>query len=499
MKLDIGCGHSKKEGFFGIDCRPLEGVDLVCDCNLPIPLPDNCADEINADDFLEHINNDKRIHIMNEIWRLLKPNGIFNSSTPSTDGRGAFQDPTHYCYSDDTEVLTDNGWKLIKDVVLNEYVITINPETMLAEYQPVIQLNNYDYNGKMINFKTKSVDLCVTPNHKMLFRVSGNVSSYRFKEAKDFLGKSNKSYVFNQKVMLLKEPDIVDVIEIPDLYDGYGNKWRIKYPATPLMKLIGWYVAEGSTAVIVNKDNSRYNQYRVDINQSPLVNPEKYEIIKNVVLDLGLTPVMTKKSIAFSEKGLAIYLKTLGKQHERFIPVLFKNQNKLLLKELLDAALMGDGTNNGTTSFTYASISRTLANDISEIAQKCGYRATQLIEKRNYYKKILSEKAYFCKDIYLVIISKNTNLYSRFIETNYKGKVYCLGVNKYHTLFVRRKGRAVWSGNSQWNQNSFWYYTSDFHRNLSGITAKFDIIQLETTAKDANEVCHVLAVLKAVK
>jgi predicted SAM-dependent methyltransferase len=98
MKIDLGCGRKKKSGWFGIDCQYFDGVDLVCDCNEVIPLDDNVASEVNASDFLEHINNDKRIHIMTEIWRILKPNGLFYSFTPSTDGRGAFQDPTHYSF-----------------------------------------------------------------------------------------------------------------------------------------------------------------------------------------------------------------------------------------------------------------------------------------------------------------------------------------------------------------------------------------------------------------
>jgi predicted SAM-dependent methyltransferase len=98
MKIDLGCGSRKKEGMFGIDCQGFGCVDLVCNCNEIIPLDSNCASEIHANDFLEHINNDKRIHIMNEIWRLLKSGGIFYSFTPSTDGRGAFQDPTHFSF-----------------------------------------------------------------------------------------------------------------------------------------------------------------------------------------------------------------------------------------------------------------------------------------------------------------------------------------------------------------------------------------------------------------
>jgi len=98
IKIDLGCGKNKREGFFGVDIKEYPGVDLVCDCNNAIPLPSNWADEIHANDFLEHLNNDKRIHIMLEVWRILKPNGIFYSYTPSTDGRGAFQDPTHYSF-----------------------------------------------------------------------------------------------------------------------------------------------------------------------------------------------------------------------------------------------------------------------------------------------------------------------------------------------------------------------------------------------------------------
>jgi hypothetical protein len=98
MKIDLGCGRNKKEGCFGIDIQNFDGVDLVCDCNQRIPLDDSIADEIHADDFLEHLQNDKRIHIISEIWRILKPDGKFYSYTPSTDGRGAYQDPTHYSF-----------------------------------------------------------------------------------------------------------------------------------------------------------------------------------------------------------------------------------------------------------------------------------------------------------------------------------------------------------------------------------------------------------------
>jgi predicted SAM-dependent methyltransferase len=99
MRIDLGCGRDKHKGFFGIDAQALPGVDLVCNCEQRIPLSDNCAKEILAINFIEHVHNDKRIHIMNEIWRLLANKGTVHILVPdATAGQGAFMDPTHYSF-----------------------------------------------------------------------------------------------------------------------------------------------------------------------------------------------------------------------------------------------------------------------------------------------------------------------------------------------------------------------------------------------------------------
>lgn len=53
---------------------------------------------IRAVDFLEHIHASEVVHLMNEIHRVLKPGGWLLTRTPSTDGRGAWQDPTHVSF-----------------------------------------------------------------------------------------------------------------------------------------------------------------------------------------------------------------------------------------------------------------------------------------------------------------------------------------------------------------------------------------------------------------
>jgi len=108
--LDLGCGLTPKNPFnakntFGIDIRSaaserIKNADLAIE---GIPFEDSKFDYITAYDFLEHIprvvySPARRfpfVELMNEIYRSLKPGGIFLSHTPIYPFPESFQDPTH--------------------------------------------------------------------------------------------------------------------------------------------------------------------------------------------------------------------------------------------------------------------------------------------------------------------------------------------------------------------------------------------------------------------
>lgn len=94
--LDLGAAHNRPPGYLGVDQYSGEGVDIVATLPDRLPLEDNSCGVIRAHDFLEHVVD--KIALINEIYRLLAPGGLLLSMTPSTDGRGAFQDPTHVAY-----------------------------------------------------------------------------------------------------------------------------------------------------------------------------------------------------------------------------------------------------------------------------------------------------------------------------------------------------------------------------------------------------------------
>jgi glycosyltransferase involved in cell wall biosynthesis len=96
LALDMGAAHNKAPGYLGLDQYDGPGVDIVGDVTQGIDLPDSSVGVIRAVDFLEHIPD--KIAIFNELYRLLAHGGILLSLTPSTDGRGAWQDPTHVAF-----------------------------------------------------------------------------------------------------------------------------------------------------------------------------------------------------------------------------------------------------------------------------------------------------------------------------------------------------------------------------------------------------------------
>lgn len=93
LKVDIGGGIDGRIGYLTID---QEGADITCDLNDGIPLEDNSVGVINASHVLEHLKDPFKI--MSEIYRVLTDGGWVMIEVPSTDGRGAWQDPTHVSY-----------------------------------------------------------------------------------------------------------------------------------------------------------------------------------------------------------------------------------------------------------------------------------------------------------------------------------------------------------------------------------------------------------------
>jgi len=114
--------------------------------------------------------------------------------------------PPYWCYSDDTEVLTKDGWKLIKYTEIGESVLTLNPITKKIYYEIVTDKIVDTYNGKMVSFKSRDIDLLVTPNHKMYVQ---NYDGTPIRERKPFIKKENLKSSFLKEAIDVKKSDLL--------------------------------------------------------------------------------------------------------------------------------------------------------------------------------------------------------------------------------------------------------------------------------------------------
>jgi predicted O-linked N-acetylglucosamine transferase (SPINDLY family)/SAM-dependent methyltransferase len=96
VRVDLGCGENKPDGYLGVDSIPGPQVDLVADLTRFFPFRDSSVDYLRAHDAIEHWPD--RLQTMNEIWRVCRDGATVDLRVPSTDGRGAFQDPTHVSF-----------------------------------------------------------------------------------------------------------------------------------------------------------------------------------------------------------------------------------------------------------------------------------------------------------------------------------------------------------------------------------------------------------------
>ena len=97
-KLHLGCGNKILPDYVNVDICQTPGIDLVWDVNEGIPFADNSFSEALAVDFIEHIQPQNAIYLMNEVYRVLQPEGVFKIHVPEAPGISAYQDPTHTCF-----------------------------------------------------------------------------------------------------------------------------------------------------------------------------------------------------------------------------------------------------------------------------------------------------------------------------------------------------------------------------------------------------------------
>ena len=143
VKLDLGCGPSKQEGFIGVDARSLPGVDVVHNLEaFPWPFPDGCARVVLMSHFWEHIKPWLTLPFMQELHRVCADAALVMIAGPYAHEFRFVQDPTHcnpsneatFCYWDNQHPL----WHVYRPPVFHLTEFHLVPAPMGRDFNAVL-------------------------------------------------------------------------------------------------------------------------------------------------------------------------------------------------------------------------------------------------------------------------------------------------------------------------------------------------------------------------
>lgn len=351
------------------------------------------------------------------------------------------------CFDDQTEVLTKSGFKFWSDVSDDDDFATLNTNTDELEYQKPSAMHAGYYNGPMHHYKSRFIDQCVTPNHRLYAKEdyknnSKKNSAYKFIHAEDSVIEGNKTLRFKRWAKW----HCATIEE---------TKQQINLPITDMdswLVFLGMFLAEGSTTYspeYFDKSGKRKRgeQYITSVRN---LDKEFLDNCKQALDTLGFHCFINYKSgyCRSYNRDLYEYCKQFGKCPDKYIPTEIKQLPPEKLSILLTALSCGDGCEptrskkRGLWNHKFTLSSKRLIDDIQELALKIGGTASISMQHGSTFNP---------KGVYYVANLIKTNLEPKITDYNiisYSGMVYCATVAN-GILLVRRNGKICWSGNSE--------------------------------------------------
>lgn len=361
------------------------------------------------------------------------------------------------CYSEDTEILTWEGWKKVSEVTTEDRLASLGACGELEYIQPVA-VHSYEHSGRMYSLETTQVSLLVTANHS-LYACPRDSQEYGLHRADALFGTRYK--LKNNADVLLPGED-PEFKRLPDFTAPAGQggagvrTWKGGQISSKCYAfLLGAFLSEGCVLWQPSCGN-----FGICISQTK---PEGVKRLLSALDEHGLRYSKTGESYVIYGKSLALLFSAIappgqGRQcHAKRIPQEVWGWTPELQFELFDWLVWGDGCIGETTAY-YTTVSKGLAGDVQRLALHLGFAANIRVTPAK--RGMIKEVEYDFRERYDVVfyLNKNhpeinhghckTQKGQRELWVDYGGKVYCPSLPRNHTLYVRRKGKAVWCGNS---------------------------------------------------
>jgi len=189
MKLNLGCGYNKPDGFVHVDmfeeCQP----DVVHNLEtFPYPFEESSVDEILLNHSLEHIGQQPSVFlkIMQEIYRICRDEALIKINVPHPRHDNFISDPTHV--------------RAITPMTLQLFDLELN-----KQWQQMKAANSPFAIYLGVNFKLVSTEITV----EQTYIDQLNQNQITIEQLKVFISESNNvasEYRFTMKVIKKRKP-----------------------------------------------------------------------------------------------------------------------------------------------------------------------------------------------------------------------------------------------------------------------------------------------------
>lgn len=369
--------------------------------------------------------------------------------------------PPFSCYSADTEVLTSSGWKFFADVADDDQIMSLNMATMEQEWTGFTERIQYRYDGELLHFKNRRMDLLVTPNHRMIARKGytnkalGYRDTYNDPVAVNDQGAEDlirADEVMPQNVLPVRgfewRGEHEDVFVLPGVTqkEQYSRR-EIEVPEKHIdmgdwLEFFGMWLADGCTRQGLNSQGNP--RYSVEIKQSEANEEYVLDLFDRIGFPCKVSRNATgNHNYTVYSKQLWTYLDQFGKSRDKYVPAEILNLDAGLLERLWTGYVNGDSFGDAR-QFHLTSVSRRLMEDMQQVILRVFGRLPQIRTVKAKYRGEPYE-------YYGISFSWGDKVWnSRYgvpAEVEYHDDVFCLTLERNGTMLVRRNGAVSWSGN----------------------------------------------------
>ena len=390
------------------------------------------------------------------------------------------------CYSEDTEVLTKQGWKKHSEISLEDEIACFELPQYGASYNPCLRWEHpqhkweYNYTGEMFHIKHLATDALVTPNHRLLTRRCAKRrrglvgrpkirTPYCFREAQDMPNTAfhlpcsaplkAKGKHHGRPLKQFRLAPNTKELNLPTFLQFLGYWISEGYLCKVQKGKVGLTQTEGE---VLDKMKKCLRELGFVFTEQKSKRKVGWKLCSQLILaaDAGQRNSLFTHTIRSRARG-----KRFGQEHllanwlrvncgtssyDKHLPSFVWSLSRKAQQVLLDALIEGDGSRYASGCIGYWTASPQLADDVQRLAILIGHHATVNSRLRGdnpvrQYSVIINPQSR--REITL---SRSRH----FGIEHYEGKVYCLTVPS-GAYVTRRNGKMAILGNSTY----FQYYS----------------------------------------